>query len=63
MENSIIGRSVVIKTRNSQEFGNWGVVKSFDGEDFHIAMNGDNRAQLVFERSEFTVKKFIEAAQ
>lgn len=52
---NLIGKIVKIKSRDSEYCGEWGVVKYFDGDDYHIALwNGE--PYLIFSRSEFTVK-------
>lgn len=56
-EKKLIGKKVWIKKNvNSSEAGNWGIIKYFDGEEYHVAMNNGNTL-LVFTRSEFTIAK------
>lgn len=54
---NLIGQEVRITNKESRDFGNWGIVKLFDGQDYHVAMNGDGNAQLAFSRSEFRIPK------
>ena len=54
--NSLIGKRVTITSKEHQDCGNWGVVKSFDGDQYHIAMNAGNTV-LVFDRDEFRVSR------
>ena len=48
------GTKVIIKTGDLK--GEWGVVKMFDGEYYHVAPWDGNEA-LIFERSELKVMK------
>lgn len=49
---TLLGKTVDIK-----ESGDWGVVKAFDGDYYHVAIFGDDKALLIFTRSEFTIRK------
>lgn len=53
---SLIGKEVTITTRNSPYYGEWGIVKYFDGDDYHIAL-WDGNDQMIFSRDEFKVKR------
>lgn len=58
MSKSIIGEVVTIKKNiDSWAAGESGIVMAFDGEYYHIAITGDTKTQLVFERSEFTLPR------
>lgn len=57
-QKKLIGKTVIIKKSGHSDYGNWGIVKDFDGEDFHVAMNDDEKSILVFGRSEFRVASF-----
>ena len=51
-----IGTKVYIKSPNSWYNGEWGIVKYFDGDDYHVAIaNGDDCP--IFERRELRVVK------
>lgn len=51
----LIGKEVTIRCRDSWANGEWGIVKDYDGENYHVALwNG--REQLIFTRSELRVK-------
>lgn len=53
-QDNLIGREATIKTGWMK--GEWGIIKYFDGDLYHIAMwNGDSC--MVFERSEFKVSR------
>lgn len=49
------GTKVIIKTGDLK--GEWGVVKMFDGEYYHVAPWNDSKQALIFERSELKVMK------
>lgn len=51
-----IGTKVYIKSPNSWHNGEWGVVKYFDGEEYHVAIANGNDCP-VFERKELQVMK------
>lgn len=57
--NTLIGKQVEIKNRDSWCCGDWGTVKDFDGEYYHIAIFNDDRTILVFARNEFKVRRGI----
>lgn len=52
--NELIGKRATIKCGMYK--GEWGIIKHYDGEYFHIALWNGN-SQLVFERNEFTVHR------
>lgn len=54
-QDKLIEKTVIVTTRASNDFGNWGIVKFFDGEDYHVAMNNSDTAHLVFSRAELRV--------
>lgn len=53
----LIGKEVTITTKDSWVFGEWGIVKMYDGEYYHIAILGDEKCLLIFERKEFKVNR------
>lgn len=55
--NNLIGKTVTIKCKDSIYNGEWGVIKHFDGEFFHIALWNDEDSMLIFYRSEFKVSR------
>lgn len=58
--NELIGKTVTIKCGMYK--GEWGVIKYYDGEHFHVALwNGTS--QLVFGRDEFTLQKAKKTAK
>lgn len=54
---NLIGKKVEITTRESWCYGECGIVKGYDGEEYHIAICGDEGAILAFSRDEFKVKR------
>lgn len=53
----LIGKRVIITDKSSWAYGEWGIVKFFDGEYFHIAPWNDENSQLIFERRDFKVTR------
>ena len=53
----MVGKLVAIKSRDSIYNGEWGIVKYFDGEYYHIAIADDTNHLVVFSRDEFTVRR------
>lgn len=51
-----IGRKVFIDTKESDEYGNWGIIKRVDGDEYFVAMNNGNM-ELVFNRDELRFEK------
>lgn len=57
---TLIGKKVNIKKSIESPYaGEWGVVKLFDGQDYHVALwDGDDRqGAIVLDRKEFVVSK------
>ena len=53
---ALMGKEATITDPNSDYYGEWGIIKGFDGDYYHIALwNGDTC--LAFARSEFRVKR------
>ena len=52
-----VGTKVFIKSPDHFENGGWGVVKYFDGDDYHVAMYGGEDNQLLFSRNELIVPR------
>ena len=50
------GTRVVIKAAQHWANGEWGIVKHFDGEYYHVAIANGNE-QVIFTRSELRLKK------
>ena len=56
VESKLVGRQVTITAKDSWAYGEWGIVKMFDGEYYHIAPWNDS-VELVFTRDEFRVPR------
>lgn len=50
------GKIVDITAKESWAYGEWGVIKYFDGEFYHVAIANDE-STLVFSRNEFKVRR------
>lgn len=51
-----VGTKVLIKSPDSWSNGEWGVIKYFDGDDYHVAIANGNDCQ-VFSRNELVVPR------
>ena len=58
-KSNMIGRIAYITNIESIFYGEWGVVKFFDGDAYHIAIANDDRIANVFDRNEFVIKRKI----
>lgn len=54
---NLIGKEVTITSKDSWAYGEWGVIKDYDGEYYYVAIADDPTSQLVFDRKEFKIKK------
>jgi hypothetical protein len=50
-----VGTKVFIRAKESWANGEWGIVRSFDGNDYHVAIAGGQES-LVFSRTELVVR-------
>lgn len=58
MESKLIGKKVIITAKDSWAFDQWGAVKMFDGDYYHIAIYNDPEGPvLIFTRDEFRVPR------
>ena len=53
----LIGKEAKITTKDSWYYGEYGIIKYFDGEYYHIAITGDNSNMCIFTRNEFKVRR------
>lgn len=51
----LIGKEATIKTGIHK--GDWGIIKFYDGEYYHIAIFGDKNDCPVFTRDEIKIKR------
>lgn len=56
---NLIGKKINIKKNiDSPYAGEWGIIRLFDGQDYHIALwDGVRDGAIVLERKEFTVAR------
>lgn len=53
---NLIGKAAIIIKASDQYKGEWGIIKHFDGDYYHIALwNGDT--SLIFSRDEFRIPR------
>ena len=52
----LIGRKVYIIDKDSQYYGEWGVILHFDGEQYHVSIAEGNNATPIFDRDQFKLK-------
>jgi len=53
----LIGKKVIITTKGSMEYDQWGIVKFFDGDSYHIAIANSSSITQIFDRDEFRVPR------
>ena len=53
----LIGKKVIITTKDSWAYDEWGIVRMFDGEYYHISIAGTDDMDLIFTRDEFRVPR------
>lgn len=56
-ETKLIGKRVTITDKESVWSDGWGIIQGFDGEQYSVAMYGDNACMPIFKRSEFRVHR------
>lgn len=54
---NLIGKKVIITSRDSWVYDQWGTIIDFDGDSYHIALYDDKNLVLVFYRDEFRVPR------
>lgn len=52
-----IGKKCYIINKDSFYFGEWGIIKHFDGEYYHIAIANGTQAEPIFKRDEIRIPK------
>lgn len=58
MKSDLIGKEAIITDKDSYLNGEWGIIKYYDGEYYHIApWNGTET--MVFRRKEFKVRRNV----
>lgn len=57
MENKNIGRKCFVKDKDSQYYDEWGIIKHYDGEFYHVAIANGTDSMPVFNRSQIRISK------
>lgn len=57
MPNGNIGKLCYIKNKESIYFEEWGVIKHFDGELYHVAIANGCESMAAFDRSEIHIPR------
>jgi hypothetical protein len=55
--NKLIGKFVHIIDKDSFHYNEWGIVKSFDGDYYHVAHAGGNDVVLIFDRDQLQIPR------
>ena len=59
IKSKMIGKKVYIIDKNSFYYNEWGIIKYYDGEYYHIAIANGEDILPIFKRNEFKVKKQV----
>jgi len=51
-----VGKKCYVISKNSIYFGEWGIIKAFDGI-YHVAILNDKNLMVVFNRSEIYIPR------
>jgi len=55
---NLIGKKVNIKKNiDSPYAGEWGIIRLFDGQDYHVALWDEHHGAIVLSRNEFTLAR------
>ena len=52
-----IGKKCYITDKNSIYYAEWGIIKDFDGEYYHIAIANGKGCLVVFKRNEIRIPR------
>ena len=52
-----VGKKCYITNKDSIYFGEWGIIKHFDGEYYHVAIANGTDTLPIFERDEIRIPK------
>lgn len=55
---NLIGKKAYITARDSWAYGEWGIIRDFDGDYYYIAIADGNEC-LVFTKDEFKEKREV----
>ena len=57
MQSKLIGKKVHITDQQSQYYREWGIVKAYDGEYYHVAIANGTDSLPMFNRDQFRVRR------
>jgi hypothetical protein len=57
MKSKLIDKMVMITDKESMYYNEWGIVKAFDGDDYHIAIANGTDNLMIFKRQDFKVSR------
>ena len=57
MVDKLVGKYVIITDKESNYCGEWGIVKMFDGDLYHVGIANDNKSAVVFDREQFKIPR------
>jgi hypothetical protein len=52
-----VGKMCYVKDRNSIYFNEWGIIKDFDGDWYHVSMLNDKNLIVIFDRNEIRIPR------
>lgn len=52
-----IGKKCYITNKDSIYYGEWGIIKAFDGEYYHVAIADGKSSLPIFERDEIRIPR------
>lgn len=56
MKSRLVGKRAFITNKDHWAYNEWGIIKGFDGEYYHIAI-ANGAEELIFSRDEFRVRR------
>lgn len=60
MQSKLIGKKVYITDKLSQYYNEWGIIKAYGGEYYHVAIANGTDSLPIFSRDQFRVAKTIQ---
>lgn len=52
-----IGKKCYITDKDSIYYGEWGIIRHYDGQYFHVAIANDSETLVIFTRSEIRIPR------
>jgi hypothetical protein len=59
MKSKLIDQKVYITDKESIYYGEWGIVKAYDGQCYHIAIANGTDCMPIFDRKQFKIYRVI----